>query len=338
MVALLLLLTSSQVLATALAQEENPVFVIGAACSMESWEGDWYEGDLDVERFTECETCWPDSSLGQQGVEEARQCVALHMPNIEAVCGEQLRSLTPDGYSAGSALFSCFLDYVKERDVEDIVIPMIQEWISQRKRRAAADYDYDYKEEAEVVTDPSFHDSHADAVSPTFDTDTFTYPGNDYNTVRVSPTSSEEYSEVAPTSVYDYYNYDSFATQAALFPFKQNDYDTVVDASQDNKELYAIGCILETSRTSGKFEEGEPLYQCIGCWDSLKEEEEVRACVKDSMPHFVAACKKEVEGEDDEAVVKCLKTFIEDTDVDGAARRHVLELKEQLETEEASGY
>lgn len=98
-------------------EEVDSEYVIGTSCTLEARGED---GSFDEARIGDCSACWErvGEVLTETGLPAARACVQQFTPSMGAACSHQLAELEVGDYRRGKAVFACFLDFVRETDVD----------------------------------------------------------------------------------------------------------------------------------------------------------------------------------------------------------------------------
>jgi hypothetical protein len=88
-----------------------------------------------------------------------------------------------------------------------------------------------------------------------------------------------------------------------------------VNPQEELLDLFSTACILENIRRHGEFKEDRDLQVCQNCWTLSnkqpgKFQNDPRPCVMKLMPGFAASCDNLPPTLSNEALIRCLFTFV----------------------------
>ena len=324
-------------------------FVIGASCSIEARQAD---GSFDEERIKECGSCWPweadRNSLSEEGLPQARSCIDEFMPTIGAACQGVISEINIGDERKGQEALKCFLDYVKQNDIDNEVQNGVTEYIDKENGAESEDeteyilgtsctlesrskdgtYNEDYIEECGACWE-GVGDALSEDGLPKAKTCMAEYLPNILAACQglieeLTPGDYQKGEEVFTC-------FDSYVMENDEGREVQEGVAKYLEESGDTEFVLGTSCTIEHMREDGGFDE-EGIQACGECWEEAGESVGAnRACAEVHMPHIAESCQEEIEalgsGDDDEGrkVFRCFYDFVLDNDVDEVVRLGVRE-------------
>ena len=320
-------------------------FVIGASCTIEARQAD---GSYDEERIKECASCWPweadRNSLSEEGLPQAKSCIEEFMPTISTACQGVIAEINVGDEEKGQEALKCFLDYVKENDIDNEVQNGVTEYIEEENgadnsedeteyilgtsctlesRSEDGTYNEDYIEECgacwEGVGDALSEDGLPKAKACMAEYLPNILASCQDLITELTPRDYQKGEEVFAC-------FDSYVMVNDVDREVQEGVAKYLEESADTEYVLGTSCTIENMREDGSFDE-EGIQGCGECWEEAGESvDAMKSCTVVHLPRIADSCKEEIEaigsGDDDEGrkVFRCFYDFVLDNDIDEVVR------------------